>query len=206
LKIFGGRPNALRLNDWTSEFHRTVRLMRSGRLINVLNATFERLQGSFEQAARFSADASHQLKTPIAVLRVAIEEILIQPGLSEEHRQSVADLLQQTRRLSSVAENLLLLSRADTGRLALRATEFDLRKLLDGSLEDARILGAGNNLQIQTNVPETLPMKGDQEMISLTVQNRVENAVKYNRRGGKILVSAEKHDHVVQICVGNTLL
>ena len=98
----------------------------------------------------------------------------------------------------------MLLSRADTGRLALRATEFDLRKLLDGSLEDARILGAGNNLQIETNVPETLPMKGDQEMISLTLQNLVENAVKYNRHGGKILVSAERHDHVVQICVGNS--
>jgi len=174
-----------------------------GGLIDVLNATFARLHGSFEQAARFSADASHQLKTPIAVLRVGIDEILNQPGLSNEHRERVADLLQQTRRLSSVAENLLLLSRADTGRLALRATEFDLGKWLEGSLEDARILGAGSNLQIEANIPETLPMNGDREMISLTVQNLVENAVKYNRRGGKILVSAEKHDHVVEICVGN---
>src|SRR6266404_7190798 len=175
-----------------------------GGLIDVLNATFARLHGSFEQAARFSADASHQLKTPIAVLRVGIDEVLNQPGISPEQRDRIADLLQQTRRLSSVAENLLLLSRADTGRLALRATEFDLGKLLEGSLEDARILGAGSNLQIETNVPETLPMNGDQEMISLTLQNLVENAVKYNRRGGKILVSAEKHDHVVQICVGNS--
>ena len=114
------------------------------------------------------------------------------------------DLLQQTRRLTSVAENLLLLSRADTGRLALRAAQFDLRKLLEGSLEDARILGAGNNLQIQTNVPETLPMNGDREMVSLTLQNLVENAVKYNRSGGKIMVSVEQYDHVVQICVGNS--
>src|SRR5258705_4978027 len=138
-----------------------------GRLINVLNATFERLQGSFEQAARFSADASHQLKTPIAVLRAGIEEILTQPGLSDVHRESVAELLQQTRLLHSVAENLLLLSRADTGRLALRATEVDLRKLLDGRLEDTRILGAGDSLQIETNIPETLSMNGDQEIVSL---------------------------------------
>ena len=75
--------------------------------------------------------------------------------------------------------------------------------MLEGSLEDARILGTGDNLQIDANVPETLPMNGDQEMISLTVQNLVENAVKYNRPGGKILVSAEKHEHMVQICVGN---
>jgi two-component system heavy metal sensor histidine kinase CusS len=174
-----------------------------GRLIDVLNATFERLQGSFEQAARFSADASHQLKTPIAILRAGIEEILAQPGLSDEHREAVADLLQQTRRLTSVAENLLLLSRADTGRLALRATEFDLCKLIEGSLEDARILGAGSNLKIEANVPEALPMNGDREMISLTVQNLVENALKYNRPGGKLVVSAEKRDHGVQICVAN---
>src|SRR5882762_7061909 len=174
-----------------------------GGLIDVLNATFERLQASFEQAARFSADASHQLRTPIAILRAGIDEMLNQPGLSNEHRERVADLLQQTRRLNSVAENLLLLSRADTGRLALRTIDFDLGKLLEGSLEDARVLGAGSNLQIEANIPQPLPMNGDREMISLTVQNLVENAVKYNRPGGKILVSAEKHDHGVQICVGN---
>jgi signal transduction histidine kinase len=175
-----------------------------GRLIGVLNATFERLQGSFEQAARFSADASHQLKTPIAILRAGIDEILDKDGISPEQRDRVADLLQQTRRLTSVAENLLLLSRADTGRLALRETSFELRKLLEGSLEDAHILGEKSNLAIEAKLPETLPIIGDREMISLTLQNLVENAVKYNRPGGKIVVSAEKSDECVQICVGNS--
>jgi signal transduction histidine kinase len=172
-------------------------------LIGVLNATFERLQGSFEQAARFSADASHQLKTPIAVLRAGIDEILDKDGISPEQRDRVADLLQQTRRLTSVAENLLLLSRADTGRLALRATNFELRKLLEGSLEDAHILGEKSNLQIEARLPDVLPMTGDRDMISLTLQNLVENAVKYNRPNGKILLSAEKSGEEVQICVAN---
>jgi signal transduction histidine kinase len=175
-----------------------------GRLIDVLNATFERLQGSFEQAARFSADASHQLKTPIAILRAGIDEILAKDGISPEQRHRVTDLLQQTRRLTSVAENLLLLSRADTGRLALRETNFDLRKLLEGSLEDAHILGEKNNIEIEARLPETLPVTGDREMISLTLQNLVENAVKYNRPSGKILISAEKSGEEVQICVGNS--
>jgi two-component system, OmpR family, heavy metal sensor histidine kinase CusS len=174
-----------------------------GRLIEVLNATFERLQGSFEQAARFSADASHQLKTPIAVLRAGIDEILDKDGVSPEQRDRVADLLQQTRRLTSVAENLLLLSRADTGRLALRATSFELRQLLEGSLEDAHILGEKSHLQIEAKLPDTLPMTGDRDMISLTLQNLVENAVKYNRPGGKILLFAEKSGDDVKICLGN---
>jgi two-component system heavy metal sensor histidine kinase CusS len=175
-----------------------------GGLINVLNATFERLQGSFEQAARFSADASHQLKTPIAVLRAGIDEILEKDGISPEQRERVADLLQQTRRLTSVAENLLLLSRADTGRLALRAASFDLRKVVEGSLEDAHVLAEKSKLQIEAKLPETLPMTGDRDMISLTLQNLVENAVKYNRPGGKILLSAERSGEGIQICVGNS--
>ncbi len=175
-----------------------------GRLIDVLNATFERLQGSFEQAARFSADASHQLKTPIAVLRAGIDEILDKDGMPPDQRDRVADLLQQTRRLTSVAENLLLLSRADTGRLALRAADFELRNVLEGSLEDAHVLGEKNSLEIEARLPETLPITGDRHMISLTLQNLVENAVKYNRPGGKILLSAEKSGEEVQICVGNS--
>ena len=83
------------------------------------------------------------------MLRAGIEEISRNRDYPTSIEKAVADLLQQTRRLSSIAENLLLLSRADTGRLALRATQFDLRKLVDGALEDARILGAGNNLQIE---------------------------------------------------------
>jgi two-component system heavy metal sensor histidine kinase CusS len=175
-----------------------------GGLIDVLNATFERLQGSFEQAARFSADASHQLKTPIAILRAGIDEILEKEGISPEQRDRVADLLQQTRRLTSVAENLLLLSRADTGRLALRKTSLNLRDLLEGSLEDARILGGASNLKVEARLPETLPMIGDRDMISLTLQNLIENAVKYNRPGGKILVSAEETGDGVQVRVGNS--
>jgi signal transduction histidine kinase len=175
-----------------------------GGLIDVLNATFERLQGSFEQAARFSADASHQLKTPIAVLRAGVDEMLNDPGISPEQQGRVADLLQQTRRLHSVAENLLLLSRADTGRLHLRPTQFDLRNLLEASLEDARILGLERSLEVKASFPETLPMSGDRHMISMAVQSLVENAVKYNRPHGKILVSAAKNEREVQICIGNS--
>lgn len=175
-----------------------------GGLIDVLNATFERLQGSFEQAARFSADASHQLKTPIAVLRAGIEEILENPGISPEQRTRVQELLQQTRRLGSVAENLLLLSRADTGRLAPRAATFNLRPVLEGSLEDARVLGEKAGIKIEAEFPETLLISGDRDMVELALQNLVENAVKYNRPGGRLFLSAHEVDGEVQLCVGNS--
>jgi signal transduction histidine kinase len=175
-----------------------------GRLIDVLNATFERLQRSFEQAARFSADASHQLKTPIAILRAGIEEVVEEPGVSDDQHNRLAELLQQTRRLNSVADNLLLLSRADAGRLTLRQTPFDLRNVIEGSLDDARILGEKNGLTVEANLPDALPMSGDREMVSLALQNLIENAVKYNRPGGRISVSAVDSGERVEVCVGNT--
>ena len=91
-------------------------------LISVLNQTFERLQRSFEQSARFSADASHQLKTPVAVLRAGIEEILTDPETPPKQQARADALLHQTHQLTSVAENLLLLARADAGRSNCSAT------------------------------------------------------------------------------------
>jgi signal transduction histidine kinase len=175
-----------------------------GRLIDVLNATFERLERSFEQAARFSADASHQLKTPIAILRAGIEEVVEEPGVSNDQHNRLAELLQQTRRLNSVADNLLLLSRADAGRLRLRETTFDLRNVIEGSLDDARVLGEKSGLTVEADLPDSLPMIGDREMVSLALQNLIENAVKYNRPGGRICVSAADTGEQVEICVGNT--
>ena len=109
-------------------------------LIEVLNATFERLQRSFEQSVRFSADASHHLKTPIAVLRAGVEEILADVDCSESTQARAEGLLHRIHHLSSVVDNLLLLSRADAGRLELSKAEFDLGEVLEGVLDDALTL------------------------------------------------------------------
>src|SRR4029450_10751408 len=109
-------------------------------LIEVLNATFERLQRSFEQSVRFSADASHHLKTPIAVLRAGVEEILADVNCSESTQERAEGLLHRIHHLPSVVDNLLLLSRADAGRLELSKDEFDLSEVLEGVLDDAFVL------------------------------------------------------------------
>jgi len=87
------------------------------RLTEVLNASFDRMQGSYDAARRFSADASHQLKTPVSVLRVGLGELRDCGYLKEEERAEVQSLLQQTRRLSALIEDLLLLAQVDAGRL-----------------------------------------------------------------------------------------
>lgn len=148
-------------------------------LITVLNDTFERLQRSFEQSIRFSADASHHLKTPLAVLRAGIEEILKDPEASATQQARANALLDQVRDLTSISENLLLLARADAGRLEMRPTAFDFREVLEGACEDARILAEAQNISVEADLPGHLPIMADRFAIELIVQNLTDNALKY---------------------------
>ena len=173
-------------------------------LIEMLNATFERLQRSFEQSARFSADTSHHLKTPIAILRADVEEILADVNCSESTQACAEGLLHRIHHLSSVVENLLLLSRADAGRVELSKAEFDLGEVLEGVLDDAHTLAEPLDLAVETNVPKHLLVKADPTFVGMIAQNLIENAVKYNTPGGRIRVEARAVNGEVEMTIGNT--
>jgi signal transduction histidine kinase len=173
-------------------------------LIEVLNAAFERLQRSFEQSVRFSADASHHLKTPIAVLRAGIEEIVADPTGSLPIQATAEGLLHRIHQLNSVADNLLLLARADAGRLELHKKEFDLSELLEGVLDDARALAEPLNLTVEAEVPKHLPLTADRAFVGMIAQKLLENAIKYNERGGRVRVTARTVNGSVELAVGNT--
>lgn len=173
-------------------------------LVSVLNNAFERLQRSFEQSARFSADASHHLRTPLAVLRAGIEEILTDPQSPPKQQARANALLDQVHRLTSVSENLLLLARADAGRLELRRDRFDLREVLDGACEDARALAEPQGIVVETEIPEHIPIVADRFAIDLIVQNLIDNAIKYNRAGdGCIRMVSRPLNGNVELTVAN---
>jgi two-component system heavy metal sensor histidine kinase CusS len=159
-------------------------------LVSVLNHTFDRLQRSLEQSTRFSAEASHHLKTPLAILRAGVEEILTDRETSLKQQDRAAALLEQVHELNSIADNLLLLARADAGQLKLQREEFDLREVMDGVCDDARALAEPHQIAVEADIPAALPLIGDRAAVSLIVQNLVENAVKYNEPGGAICIHA----------------
>ena len=172
-------------------------------LVRVLNATLDRLQRSFEQSVRFSAEASHHLKTPISVLRAGIEEILTDPDTPSKQQARAGALLHQIHQLTSIAENLLLLARADSGRLELRREEFDLSQVLRGMCEDASAMAEAEGLEVEAKLPPVLPVVGDRRAISLIVQNLLENAVKYNQPEGCICIYASRVDGQAEVIVRN---
>jgi two-component system heavy metal sensor histidine kinase CusS len=172
-------------------------------LVAVLNTTLDRLQSSFEQSVRFSAEASHHLKTPISVLRAGIEEILTDPDTPAKQQTRADALLHQVHQLTSIAENLLLLARADAGRLELHRERFDLSEVLRGMSEDATVMAEAEGLEVEAELPPELPVMADRRAISLIVQNLLENAIKYNQPEGCICIYAGASNGEAEVTVKN---
>jgi signal transduction histidine kinase len=157
-----------------------------------------------ERSTRYSADASHQLKSPLTVLRIGLESLLEREGFKREIYEELSTLLHQTRRLTGVIEDLLLLSRMDAGHLQIASTPVNLSQLVDEWLDDLGALPDSPDVKIEKKFPPGLFVTGEKRYMSLIVQNLLENARKYNRLGGRIRVSALGNGSDVVLKIGNT--
>ena len=175
-----------------------------GRLVYVLNDTFDRLERSFAQATRFSSDASHELKTPLTIMRGEIESAL-RTEVDNPRIESLLDsLLQQTQRLSEIAENLLLLSRADAGALALKKEAIDFSAMCHELVEDAEILAMRQNITTKSEISPGIEVCADQLYIRRILLNLLDNAIKYNVGGGTVAISLGKSDSLAIFRIANT--
>ncbi len=154
------------------------------RLIQVLNRMIDRLEASFRQAIRFSADASHELKTPLAIMQGELENaIQTAPAASPEQRV-FNNLLEETQHLKRITSNLLLLAQADSGQLKLALEEIPLSTELEGMIEDAHILAAEAKIHFSLDVPAGITVRGDRGLLRMAFLNLIKNAIRYNEPGG----------------------
>jgi heavy metal sensor kinase len=175
-----------------------------GRLVRVLNETFDRLERSFAQAMRFSSDASHELKTPLTIMRGEIESALRTEADNPRIESLLDSLLQQTQRLSDIAENLLLLSRADAGALTLKKEAIDFSAMCHELAEDAEILSLRKNITTKSEISPGIQACADELYLRRILLNLLDNAIKYNVEGGTVSISASKSGSCVFFRITNT--
>jgi signal transduction histidine kinase len=157
-----------------------------------------------ERSTRYSADASHQLKSPMTILRIGLESLLEREGFKPEIYEELSTLLHQTRRLTSVIDDLLLLSLMDAGHLQIASKPVNLSQLVDEWLDDLGALPDSPDVKIEKEFPRGLFVAGEKPYTSLIVQNLLENARKYNRNSGRIRVCAQGNGKHVVLTIGNT--
>jgi two-component system, OmpR family, sensor kinase len=161
-----------------------------GHLAQSFNELLDRLDKSFDQQHRFMADASHELRTPVAILRGEAEVSLSREARSqEEYRESLSIVRTEAGRLSKIVEDLFTLARADAGQHPLVKREFYLDELVAEAVRSARALAAEREIALVCETPQECRFLGDEGLLRRMVMNLVSNAIKYTPRGGRVTVT-----------------
>lgn len=170
-------------------------------LIEVFNGMLERLERSFQHASRFSADAAHELKTPLAILQGQVEQAIAQSEAGSPGQVRLTGILDEIQRLGTISRKLLLLSLADAGRLRLQLTRFDLSQTLGELLEDAQMLAP--DLEVSGTISPGLMINADAELLRQVLHNLLSNAIKYNLPNGWIRIAAARQGRFIAVSIAN---
>ncbi|MFN8574548.1 MAG: HAMP domain-containing sensor histidine kinase [Gemmatimonadaceae bacterium] len=174
------------------------------RLTHTLNDMIGRLETSFGALRRFTADASHELKTPLTVLRADVERAMHAPTHSNDQLVALEEALQETTRMADLVESLLTLARADEGRFDLHREVVPLEPLAREVMETAVILGEDAGLQVSMPVVQPVVVLGDRTRLRQLFLNLVTNAIKYTPRGGEVELSLARNDDQAVFSVRDT--
>jgi signal transduction histidine kinase len=175
------------------------------RLGITVNAMLTRLESSFAALRRFTADASHELKTPLTVLRADVERAMHPSTNRAERMVALEEALQETARMSDLVDSLLTLARADEGRFDIYPLPIELEPLVREVYETAVILGEDAGLRLSLPTLENAVVMGDRTRLRQLLLNLVTNAIKYTPSGGRVeLTVVRRPDDEIAITVRDT--
>jgi two-component system OmpR family sensor kinase len=176
-----------------------------GFLAATLNGLLERLQRAFESQRRFMADASHELRTPIAIIQGEADVALARHDRSaDDYRESIEVMQRAARKLTRIVQNLFLLARGDAGRYPITMSRFYLGEVVGDCVRGMQSVARPRGVEISCAAPEDLVIVADEELIHRLVLNLVENAVKFTPDKGRVHVAVEAGDGVCTIRVTDT--
>jgi heavy metal sensor kinase len=156
------------------------------RLSISLNRMITRLDDAFQNSKRFVADASHDLRTPLTVLRGELENFADDSRLDSEMRERAASLLEEVVHLGKIVEQLFTLSRLDDGEAQTEWTRFDLTELAQTTVEQMNLLAEDKDISLSCDASQPLPVKGNHVRLKQVVVNLLDNAIKYTPKKGAI--------------------
>ena len=171
-------------------------------LVTTLNAMIGRLETSFAALRRFTADASHELKTPLAVLRADVERAMT--STQTERMVALEEALQEVRRMTDLVESLLTLARADEGRFDIHREPVELQPLVQEVYETALILGEAQGVTVNLPFTADVIVMADRTRLRQLFLNLVTNAIKYTPAGGKVELGVGRHPGNVTFAVRDT--
>jgi len=161
------------------------------RLSQALNRMIARLDDAVQNSRRFAADASHDLRTPLTILRGELENLVEDPALNAELRARLASLLEETIHLSRIVEQLFTLTQLDSGNSCTDRQHFDLSELARTTAEQMSLLAEDKKISLTCQASQSVFIEGDRSRIKQVIVNLLDNAVKYTQSNGRILLRVD---------------
>jgi heavy metal sensor kinase len=176
-----------------------------GQLATTINALLARLEVAFTEQQRFIADASHELRTPVAVLRGETEVALEHERAAAEYKESLTMIKDEAERLSRIVDSLFILARQPVDERVLVKTPLSLNQVVAECVRAGQVLATRKDLELSIEGPlPEMKMNGDDEMLARMLLNLLENAVKYTAAGGQISVKLVAQNGNACISVSDT--
>jgi two-component system, OmpR family, sensor kinase len=173
-------------------------------LASVVNGLLDRLQNAFDQQRRFVTDASHELRTPTAVVRTEADVTLSREHRDEgEYRESVTVIQDAARRLTRIVDDLFLLSRADSGHLVMRRESLYLEDLVHDATRAVTSVAHQRGVAIDVREMTEAPFDGDADLLGRLLLNLLDNAIKYSPSGSTVDVALRRRNGHFEIRVGD---
>lgn len=190
------------------DLHRRLNLKLPNDEVGRLAATFDqmlaRLEDAFQRQKRFIADASHEMRTPLTILKGDVEVALNRPRSADEYRETLEMINETTDRLTALVEELFLLARADNQQFPLQVKQLDLAGLLRQDVNNLLPQALEKKITLILNAPNELPIKADSAKLSRLFINLVDNALKYSNPGAAVTVTAGIVNDQAQVAVIDT--
>ncbi len=174
------------------------------RLARTFNDMLIRLETAFASQKQFTQDVSHELKTPLTILRGELEITLKRSRSREEYESVLASSLDEVEKIGRIVENLLVLSRFDNRETVLKLATCDLSALIAGVLEDIRVLALRKAITLSFERPGLLMTRIDEGQVRHLLLNILDNAIKYTPEKGNIAVTAVQDETWIRVMVSDT--
>jgi two-component system OmpR family sensor kinase len=180
----------------------TERTDELGQLATAFNGLVARLRAALQTQRQFMADASHELRTPVSVVRATSDVMLSRDHRDEpEYREALAIVGGQALRLGRLVEDMLVLARADAGGYPLRPVDLYLDEMIADCRRAADVLATGRGVTIRSAGPSDIPFRGDEDLLRRLVLNVLQNAVQHTPSGGSVAVDVRQEPEAVRIRV-----
>lgn len=200
----GKVASEINAQDLTQRLDLSASEVELAQLVQTFNAMLDRLEGAFQRQRQFTADAAHELRTPLSIMQTGLDVTLSKDRDAEQYREALVSVREEVQRLSQLANTLLHLARADTSTVNFTRQSVNLTVLLEAVTAQFETIAHDKNITITQNIAPNLHLHGDEDRLIQMMFNLIDNAVKYTSDGGQVTVTAHNSDQQVEITIADT--